>query len=69
MLVTGRPERLTPVVVEMLDRSRCPALSPLIVSHRSSVSTSFVLASLRALHGDSSHPVQARPGMKGRGNV
>ncbi|MGH3792937.1 MAG: hypothetical protein ACRDQ9_19500 [Pseudonocardiaceae bacterium] len=68
MLVTGRAGRLTPVV-GLLVRSRCPALSPLIVLHRSSVSTSFVLASLRALHADSSHAVQLPAGDRGQGGV
>jgi len=68
VLVTGRPGRLTPVV-EMLVGSRGPALSPLIVLPRSSASTSFVLAALRALHGDSSHAVQLPAGDRGHGGV
>ncbi|MGH3573376.1 MAG: hypothetical protein ACRDUW_16325 [Pseudonocardiaceae bacterium] len=63
MLVAGRPGRLTPVV-GLLVESRCPALSPLIVLPRSSASTSFVLAALRALHGDSFHAVQVRLGIE-----
>jgi hypothetical protein len=41
----------------------CGVLPPgLIVLHRLSVSTSFVLAALRALHVDSSYAAQGLPG-------